>query len=106
MHTLLTANDDEALNLIRLDQNACTWQSEPLATRAWLDDALERIQASAAARHLTVIDRAGIGLSLARRLVEPMQGRLGLHSAPGLGSAFWIELPLAGPRAEDRGTSP
>ena len=43
----------------------------------------------------TAIKGTGIGLSLCRELAELMQGRMGLHSELGVGSRFWIELPLA-----------
>jgi signal transduction histidine kinase len=35
----------------------------------------------------------GLGLSIVRRIAEAHGGRVGLRSAPGQGSAFWIELP-------------
>jgi PAS domain S-box-containing protein len=35
----------------------------------------------------------GIGLAIVRRAVERMGGAVGLASAPGRGSTFWIELP-------------
>ena len=42
----------------------------------------------------------GIGLALSRQLVSAMQGRIGVHSEPGWGSSFWVELPRADdPRA-------
>ena len=36
----------------------------------------------------------GLGLDIVRRSAETMNGRVGVSSAPGSGSSFWIELPL------------
>ena len=41
------------------------------------------------------IEGAGIGLNVAQKLVEAMQGKIGVDSVMGKGSIFWIELPLA-----------
>jgi signal transduction histidine kinase len=37
---------------------------------------------------------AGLGLAIAKGLVEAHQSRLHVDSAPGAGSTFWFELPV------------
>jgi CheY-like chemotaxis protein len=46
-------------------------------------------------RENTAILGTGIGLSLCREFATLMGGRMGVSSHPGIGSSFWIELPLA-----------
>ncbi|EGJ09524.1 PAS-domain containing protein [Rubrivivax benzoatilyticus] len=66
--------------------------------------AFERLEGAHAAS-----DGAGVGLALAKWLVEAMHGRIGLDSAPGRGSTFWVRLErssadASGPPAPQRRT--
>jgi signal transduction histidine kinase len=41
----------------------------------------------------------GLGLATVKRLVESHGGRVGVTSAPGSGSVFWVQLPVVPPPA-------
>jgi PAS domain S-box-containing protein len=64
------------------------------------------IEASSLPRLFTPFDRrgrdrrrgaegSGLGLALSKRLVETMDGDIGVETAPGQGATFWFSLPLA-----------
>jgi len=51
------------------------------------------------------VEGTGIGLTIAKQLVERMDGRMGFENGADAGSIFWFELPVSGPSAA-RWTAP
>ena len=44
-------------------------------------------------QHIGLTEGSGIGLAITKRIVEMMNGKVGVESEEGIGSTFWIELP-------------
>ncbi|WP_371324364.1 ATP-binding protein [Dechloromonas sp. ZY10] len=61
----------------------------PQSRRAELFQPFKRL-----GREQSSIEGTGVGLVLCRQLIEAMGGRLNFESEEGVGSRFWIDLPL------------
>ncbi|MBN8728625.1 MAG: response regulator [Xanthomonadales bacterium] len=81
----------------------------PAENRVWLrivvDDTGIGIPAAAQARIFDAFEQAdgghsrrfggtGLGTTIARSLAELLGGRIGMESAEGVGSSFWVEVPF------------
>lgn len=42
----------------------------------------------------SLVEGTGLGLALTKQLIQLMGGAIGVRSAPGAGSTFWIDLPI------------
>ncbi|MBV9231577.1 MAG: PAS domain S-box protein [Chloroflexi bacterium] len=55
----------------------------------------KRFYRAATPRHNGTVSGLGLGLPIARAIVEQHHGQVGVESVPGRGSTFWFTLPLA-----------
>lgn len=80
-----------------------TRREEAGKVRFWVKDQGPGLDAAAQAKLFVPFTRIsavrvsghGLGLSIVRRIMEKLGGEVGVESAPGQGSCFWFELPLA-----------
>ncbi|MCZ6668747.1 MAG: ATP-binding protein [Gammaproteobacteria bacterium] len=75
---------------------ADTGMGIPPEKRDGLFDPFDRL-----GRELGQIDGTGIGLSITKKIIELMGGKIGFESQHGKGSTFWVEVPLSSNQSPD-----
>lgn len=86
-------------------------QPDGQTARFWVQDAGPGLDAESQAKMFVPFSRVstvrakghGLGLSIVRRIVEKLGGKVGVDSTPGSGARFWFELPT---RFEPKAVSP
>jgi signal transduction histidine kinase len=96
---------EQQVPLFTLEQPRATLEAprpEPSFVRLWFADNGVGIPKEAQERIFRMFQRldrsydgTGVGLTVVRKAVEKMGGRVGLESEPGNGSQFWLELKAA-----------
>jgi signal transduction histidine kinase/CheY-like chemotaxis protein len=97
--TLRVQSDASARELLRFEVED-TGVGIAEADQAKLFEAFTQVDEESTRRH----GGTGLGLAICKRLVELMDGSLGVRSAVGAGSTFWFCLPL--PATMDRKPTP
>lgn len=57
-------------------------------------------------REVSDIEGTGIGLTIAKQIMELMGGQIGFESALGRGSTFWIDIPIGSDESIDEDPTP
>jgi signal transduction histidine kinase len=83
------------------------YQLEANNVRLFVKDSGKGIQVDKQSQLFTAFDRlghgsgsiegTGIGLVISKKLIEAMQGNIGYESNEGIGSTFWVDIPLTLP---------
>lgn len=81
----IQSHEQDRLRILVTD----TGEGIPIEQQAGLFEPFNRLNAEN-----SNIEGTGIGLTITRRIMEMMNGSVDVESQPGIGSTFWLELPL------------
>jgi signal transduction histidine kinase/CheY-like chemotaxis protein len=86
VHLRVEAGEGDMVRFLVID----TGYGIPQARQAELFQPFSRLGAET-----TEIEGTGVGLTITKRLIEAMHGRIGFDSRFGEGTCFWVEVPSA-----------
>jgi two-component system sensor histidine kinase/response regulator len=97
--------------LITLGGEAC---ADGKSARFWVQDRGPGLDENGRAQMFVPFTRIsavrtkgfGLGLSIVRRIVEKLEGKVGVESSPGAGARFWFELPSSLPPEPLKSSAP